>query len=551
MATEGGLFIDRAEEFELLDGLLVGLREGTVGNLCLSGIPGSGKSALLRRFVAKRAAEWCEEGVILVILPVWELGESALDLGFRLVPRIAAAFLEAVGMEAEAKRLLSEDTFQDEARRLKSESLEAFAEEVERFMHTEGAATEEILRASLAFPDAFAAEKNVRFVLFFDDFHLLHRFRLKPGRTAVDLLCECVEKQSDTFFVVTVTPSPFADRYFLAGDAPFHKTFQFYSVDPLPEAQAVQLASEILESGGEPARRVAKLAAGYPLYLTAVARSASRGAAGASASGADVDRAFAAEVLIPWGAVFRHFEGLLLRVLSSKEDLEPARTLLYGLALGKKTAKEDLARECGLDVKTFASMLGRILSLGLFRRVENTYYFDDPLFRFWAVRSAGRKDGPPDRLTGEEATARAEEFLADFLPVRKETALSSRKFNFRALVGALKGKEVPGRWVGMKGEVRFPDFERVQGFAFTSKEIKVYYLTGEDLGWVLLVVWRRVPVNLRVMETFARRALGRAQGLWFIGRGGFTDDALSLARKHGIFCSSENDLQNLLKEVSR
>ena len=82
---------------------------------------------------------------------------------------------------------------------------------------------------------------------------------------------------------------------------------------------------------------------------------------------------------------------------------------------GRKATRKDFARACGLEPKALTSLFGRILSLGLFRRVENTFYFDDSLFRFWAVRASDRGKGAGERFTGEEAGARAAEYMNDYL----------------------------------------------------------------------------------------------------------------------------------------
>ncbi|MHC4599755.1 MAG: AAA family ATPase [Planctomycetota bacterium] len=548
---EGGVpFLGRTEELDLLENLLTGLREGSRSNLCLAGIPGSGKSTILKRYLEDRGEEWSEEGIILAYLPFGAWGESAVEWGQNFVAHIAASFVAAVGGGVEPRRLLAQDTFPDEARRLHSEALETFTEALERFMHTEGEGDEEILEAALKFPEVFASEKNLRFVLFLDDFHLLHGHRLGPDASAVDRFAEALEGQEEVFYVVTLSPSPFADRYFLADEAVFHNSFQYYSIEALPESHAEALAAKALQGDGEGAKRLARLSAGQPLPLLALARAVKRGRGGAKPTASEVDRAFTAQVLVPWGAVYRHFEGLLLRTLASEADLGPAREILFTLASGQRVPREELANVSGRSGKALGSLLGRILSLGLFRRVESSFYFEDALFRFWAVRAAGRKGGPPDRFTGEESKALAEEFLKDFLPVKKETSIASKKFNFRALVAIVKGKELPGKWLGSAGTVRFPLFEKVQGFAFSSKEIKVYYLAGKGAGWFLLVMWKNVVVPPRVLKAFARRARGRAHGLWLVGRAGFSEEALAFARERGIYCSSESDLENLMEAAN-
>ncbi|MHC5037660.1 MAG: ATP-binding protein [Planctomycetota bacterium] len=390
-------------------------------------------------------------------------------------------------------------------------------------------------------------EKNLRFILFLDDFHLLHRYRLPSGRRAVDLLPKVIENQSEVFYVATVSPSPFVDRYFIAEGGPFHTSFQFYPVEALPKDAAVALAEKVLGTGGESANRVAKLSARFPLYVTEIAKAAKRGGEGRTPSPQDVDRAFTAQVLLPWGAIYRHFEHLLRTSLRVKDDLAPAKAILSSMGAGKRVAKETLALVSGREGKALGDLLGRILSLGLFRRVENTYYFEDPLFRFWAVRTQERGGKAPDHFTGSESTQQADAFLKDFLPLHKETPLTPKKFNFRALVAGIKGMDVPGKWMGTTDPVTIPVFDRVQGFAFSSKEIKVYYLSGEAEGWILLVVWRPVPIDPRLIEIFAHRALDRAHGLWFVGRGGFTPEALDFARTRGIYCSSEGDLEKLME----
>lgn len=548
---ETSTFLDRTEELDLLESSLASLREGNRMNLCFSGVPGSGRSSILRRYLETRAKAWFDEGVVLVRLPLAEFGESCSALCLDYVAHIAAAVVEGLGAKGDAQRLLSEDTFPDQARRLRSRALEAFAGTHERFLHTGGMGEEEVLRAALAFPEAFAAEKKLRFVLFVDDFHLLHTFRFGEGRGATDAFRETLQAQAEVFYVVSVVPSPFTDKYFQGEDAVFHSEFQFYPVEGLPAPSAEELAGVLLGATGQ-AARVAALCANFPHHVEAVARAARRAAGDASPGIEEVDRAFASQTLASHGAIHRHFEGLLSRH-AAKEDIPAARIVLARLASGKRLVGEELTRLTGKDAKELGALLGRILAVGLFRRVGNTYYFEDPLFRFWAGHPAG--PGAPaagafERLTGPEAHRLAEEFLAGNFDGRREPAAPAapgRKFNFRDLLARLKGREVDGSRLAADRPVRIPEFDRVQGFAFSAKDIKLYYLSGKDEGWVLLVVWKEAPVERRLVEIFDRRASGRVHGLWFVGRGGFTGDALALAREKGIYCSSEADLDQLMQ----
>ncbi|MHC5037661.1 MAG: ATP-binding protein [Planctomycetota bacterium] len=123
MGNEDRPFQDRTEEIELVENLLSSLREGNRTHLCFSGIPGAGKTSIVTRYIETRGEAWGEEGVILVHLPIGAFGKTVIDFCLQYVPNIAAAFLEAMGAKAQAQRLLSEEQFPDEARRLQSESL--------------------------------------------------------------------------------------------------------------------------------------------------------------------------------------------------------------------------------------------------------------------------------------------------------------------------------------------------------------------------------------------------------------------------------------------
>lgn len=547
-------FVDRTEEIELVESLLAGVREGNRLNLCFAGVPGSGRSAILARYLFGRKETWVEEGVILVDLPLAGIGESAIDLGIRIVSSVAAAFLEAVGARAEARRIREEDTFRDEARRMRSPALEGFTETLERFEHQEGLEPEGLLVEAFRFPEAFASEKGLRLILFADDLDDLVHVRARPGRSAADLFQQAVEDQREVFYVVTIAPSPFADRTFLADDAPFQQIFQYFPVQALVPEAAVELASRLLGGGGEAAERAAMLSGGFPLYLEAIAKAARRAAPGADPAAADVDRAFASQVLSRFGTIHRHFEDILAEIPDA-DDRAAARALLAALAEGRKLGRADLAKLTGREGKSLGALLGRVLSLGMFRKVDNSFYFEDPLFRFWALKTCGT-DRVPEGLTGPASARLASEFVTTYLEAPQEAQTEAPAPsgetpppNVRTLLAACKGREVPGGLLGALDPVRFPAFERVQGFAFSSRDVKVYYLTGGDVGWLLLVFWKTIPVDRDLVEIFARRSQGRAHGLWFVGRGGFTPSAAAFARERGIYTSSEGDLRNLLEVV--
>jgi hypothetical protein len=545
-------FVGREEDLRVIEDVLQEIRRGEGTNLCFLGVPGAGKTSLLREYISRNRGRWEEEGVIPIYISLRDLGDSPEDLAPGFVGEVLARVAFTFRADIDISELRRSETFASSASSIESPALETFLTTLRELP----AGTQEhpsgVVRSAFAFPNAFAEEKRIRLILFVDDFDTLKKYAT-PAMSAYAEFHEALSDQTEAFYVTAMTHSPFADKILLAEDGILRDRFRVCVLPGMDPDLMQDLAFGILGNETEGAKNaaaiVARLCGGNPLVLRHLARAVHTAAPreGPLDQGA-VAAAFAAELLAPLGKIYRHYLSNLHRAVGVKADYLKARSVLATLAEGREVKPAEIGKRVGIDIETTARLVGRILGSGLFRRVEENYYFDDPLFRFWAVKTDPANEQGDGRMPTEKARELADEYVTRFLKPPK--AKAAKKFNFRDLIGTLKGRTVPGLPLGHEVEVTFPAFQKVKGFAFSTRQVKMYYLEGEEEFWALMIVWWNLKAGLSEMNLFVDKAGDRLDRLWFVCRGGFTEEARTRAREKGVFLSDEKDLKSLLENLT-
>jgi hypothetical protein len=553
MAAES--FVDRESELGLIDEVLGQIRLGEGGNLCLLGVPGAGKTSILKEYIGRRRARWEEEGVVLVYVSLTDLGNSPHELAAGFVGEVLARVAFTFKAEIDISELRRAETFASCAANIQSRAVSAFIESLQQMPVGESPHPEGLVRSAFRFPDAFAVEKRIRIILFVDNFDDLKKYA-HPAMAAFAEFQQALEGQAEAFYVTAMTHSPFADRVFSGSGAPLAGRFRTALLRGIETGPAADLALSVM--GGEETPRsrkaaelIARLSSGIPVILRHIAR-ATRSAAGDDPpSEGAVARGFVAEVLSPLGKVYRHYLTCIQQAVGEKAEYLSARNVLAHLAEGKAVRPEEIGERTGLDLETVARLVGRVLASGLFRNVDDSFYFDDPLFRFWALKTEPSLEPGNVKLPEEKALALADEYLQRFREgPAKPAPGKGKKFNFRELISACKGRTVPGQTLGRTEPVDFPLFEKVKGFAFSSKQVKMYYLEGDGQYWGLMIVWLPMPVDRAEVEILAQQSRGKLDRIWFVCRGGFTPAAREAAEEYAVFLSDEGDLRRLVENLA-
>ncbi len=552
------IFTGRDREIALIDDALERIRSSEKTNVCFLGVPGSGKTSLLKKYIALHRSRWQEEGVILVYISLQDLGPSPYDLAAGFVGEVLARVAFTFRTDIDLSALRRPETFSDAAASLRSRALKGFLSTLDELPAGADGEQQGLVQNAFRFPNAFAEEKRIRLILFVDDFGDLRKYT-NPAMAAFEEFHAAISDQTEAFYVTAMTNSPFADRIFTDAQAPLNQSFSVSTLRGIETAEARDAAVAFMGAGSDEsalraASLLASLSAGNPLLLRHMSSAAAKSAgSGASPTESDVAQAFAEEVVSPLGRIYRHYLGNIQKAVGLRSDYSTARKILAMLAEGKDVSPDEIRKKTGIDVETSARIVGRVLGSGLFRKVDEAFYFDDPLFRFWALKTDPSEDQGQAVRDKAQSRALADEFLDGFLGRKKEEAKAapakSKKFNFRDLIAACKGRSVGGGPLGAGAEVRFPEFDVIKGFAFSTKQVKMYYLEGGGEHWAMLVVWWPLKADRKQVELFADKAAGKLSRLWFVCRGGFTEDGASAAKERSVYISDEKDLVKLLESI--
>jgi hypothetical protein len=185
--------------------------------------------------------------------------------------------------------------------------------------------------------------------------------------------------------------------------------------------------------------------------------------------------------------------------------------------------------------------------------------FADPVVRFWCARALTR-----DRLADLDRPGAVARLVREFYDRFRQRA-SGATPNFRGLAALCAGRNLPGDFFSTHGTVEVPKFQRIQGYAFAERDMKLYALeiaseiTSEESAvptanggggrWTALFVWRDIELDTPQIEILLKWLRGRTERVWVVARRGLTLGAQGRAEAEGLLVSDESDLEALARHL--
>ncbi|MBU1261381.1 ATP-binding protein [bacterium] len=515
-------FVGREKEFEALRKIEADVRKGKSPTLLILGEKGIGKTTLIRRFIE----ELSESKKVTAIYI--DLGQLNLSPDFFCLHFLGNVFHSLSEEKDEDKSLYFDLSFQKKIVQEIDPEIEAglnkFCKELQ------GANWESLFLETFLFLEILAKRLDLRLILFLDNFSELSglsNYQIEP----FSIFSKSAGKTKRIGWVLA------SDRRKL-----LEGMFETLFLDGLKQAEARKLSLALLSSASfddGAIERIYNLTEGSPSLIVLLTRELELKRRIDSFS---VDEAFV--LSFTKGAIYHYYKNMMSQKIAEARGEGLLRVVLSFLAKrGEATLSElsgDILRKSGVT----RNLLLRLMDVDLVSQKEKRYYIPSRILTWW-IRMYYY--GILPELPEAEVIVNRGSRIADrgsISSIRDSQFAIPDSLEIADLLSSFSGQKIDGSLFGLKEEIVLPIFDKVK--VVKHGKITEIEAIGDESWFVRSCQNLDVPVSEEQVEGLIEETKRRGYKGWFIGKQGFTYEAI-LKAEGKVYLSIDEDIKAIKK----
>lgn len=368
----GDYFVDREDEIRRLLTLVEGVQNGAASNSVLIGLRRTGKTSMLHQLITKLEPN---KKIIPLVVNCYGI-TSRQRLARILIDSTIENYVKKTGDQPYLHRF---KTIVDEATKAASErvsevSLRDFSIRLRQKDVDETALLEDALR----FVEILAAEKDVYFLVMFDEFQDI----IGWGENTLKRMRTVIQSQHRVCYIFAGSATTIMHKLVYDTRSPFYRQLVEVPINKLNEEVVHsflknRLSKVGISAGDTVISRIIDLSEGFPDYVQRLGLELYLSVGpGGSLSEANVNKVYE-NMLIGLDGEFETY-------YSSFSPTE--REIFIALSLGMKRPSE-IAREIRKPLANISKTLKMLLNCGVIEKPRTGYYrISDPVFSDWSNR---------------------------------------------------------------------------------------------------------------------------------------------------------------------
>lgn len=249
-----------------------------------------------------------------------------------------------------------------------------------------------ILRLAFEFPEELARISGCKFMLILDEFQEIETLtNFQNSQDVIALFRATMQNQTQTLYLlagsaITAMTSLIADHH-----SPLFVHFSQMPITPFAPQDTAALAAKLL--GEEPVEDVTqtihRLTGGHPFYVTALSERLRRlmETDGWILDGESVQRAFTMEALSPASRIYSFCRYVYDLSLQKARGYGSLKATLQVLATEEGLTSSQVARSLRVTPGSARDYLRWLQDVDLVVERERTYFFQDPVMRYWVAHA--------------------------------------------------------------------------------------------------------------------------------------------------------------------
>lgn len=542
------LFTNRQHELDMLSHYLQTLSSGSVEHIALFGHRRIGKTILLKEFIRR---EFLNKGFACpVFLDFSILCSSPEAFSISFVGSICYWLLEEGKTDPEP--YLNSASLGTSVLKKGGEKLFDLIQPLLQELQRARPDRQNLLRQAFRFPRQAASAMGNPLVLICDEFQEIRTLVNFPNsRNVVALLRNELQTQGEVQFILAGSAISVLSGLLSHPDSPLFAQFTRISIEAFDRESTRELVNKLLV---EPLNEdlyplIHSLTSGHPFYIIAVARRVGY-LIDVVQRRADTDvikQAFLVETLSPGGRIYDFCQYVYDLSLQKAKGYGSLKSVLQILSQEEGLTATEVSRQIHVTPASASDYLRWLCEVDLLVEKEKTYYFHDPVLRFWVANV----------IRGIEVSINAEPMDLKGFVTRldrqfqrtSEELGDAQESLVRELMRRFRGQIVPGSLFNAKGDIKLPSFTTVDSEISPDGQMEIDAVGDGEERWVVEVKWRNKRAGVKELAKLLKNSQERSATGWYISRAGFSSDAIQFAGENKLLLSNGEGLSTLRKMV--
>ncbi len=487
------MFIGREKEIERLKQLEIDVQKGKSPILLILADAGTGKTALIRRFIDETSKK---------VSPVYiDLAKLNLSPDFFCLHLLGSVFHSLSEEKDEDKSLYFDLSFQKKIiQEMADPEIEA---KWDKFCQSlEEANWKNLFSETFLFLSDLAKRLDLRLILFLDNFSFLSslaNYQIEP----FSIFKQEANKTKRIGWVLA------SDRRRLLEGMFDEKLF----LDNMEQAEARKLSLSLLSSAhfsDSAIERMYQITEGSPGLIVLLAKELESKRRIDSLS---VDEAFF--LSFTEGAIYRYCQSIVSQGIAEARGEGLLRVALSGLAKRGESILSDLSNDIRRKSGVTRNLLLRLMDVDLVCQKEKMYYIPSRILTWW-IRM----------------------YYYGILPELLEASPEERD-EIEELLCSFSGQKIDGGFFGLKEDILLPVFDKIS----VAKQNKITEIEAiGDESWLVYFSENLEPISEKQIEDIISESKKRGCKGWFIAKAGFTYEAI-LKAEAKVLLSIDEDIK--------
>jgi len=542
------VFTNRRSELKLLNFYKEQHKEGNPTHLALFGLRRIGKTLLLKELVLRLLRR--DKDIIPVYMDFSDICSSPENFATGYIGQVCYWFLT----KGQDKLLpyLEYRSLYAEAIKAQDDVVTRTVSQLYNELNVAKPDRQLLLRLAFSFPDELGTAHQKKFILIFDEFQEIEALKnFKETTQIISLFRANLQRQSQVLYILAGSAISVITKLVSDHESPLFAQFQKVPIEAFAQEDAFELVKKLVPHAQqrELLREIYVLSGGHPYYVSQICARLNRFRAlyDLPLDQDLVKQAFIVETLSSEGKIYDYCRYVYDLSLQKARGYGSLKSVLQILSIMDGLGLSEIARKLHVTPPTAHDYIGWLKEVDLLVEEDKSYYFRDPVLRYW-VANAARGVEVPLEPRKKDLTGLIKKLDEQFQRVAQELGIA-KESQIRELISDFDGQVVDGTLFHTSNNVKLPSFTKVAPYKSKDGQVEIDCLAENKQKWAVEIKWRRKLAGKGEIKKFIAKAGNLAGTLWFISKDGFTNEALVLAAKEKVFLSTRRDVQELAKAL--
>lgn len=412
------------------------------------------------------------------------------------------------------------------------------------------------LKMAFNFPELLAKEERIKILLRLDEFQELlefNRYQLNP----LSIFRDSFQKQKEILYVLSGSHVRVLTRVIRDHKSPLFGHFDLLELKPFDKNTSKEFVKNLLEFKIDPKALdfLVNFTGGMPYYIQSLCleiRDLIKKKDEEIANGRIIIEAIINQVIDAHGTLYQYCKYLYDTSLERARGGGILKKIILLIA-NNINAPSQLAKEINTPIQSVMTYLTRLIEVDVIIRLEDRYFINDNLFKFWIVNTYLNIKDPKIGDIEKRVVKIRDNLYEQIARLKSERGTMFESYVKEKIKEKFNGQKISGKYFDIKGEgkIQLPIIKELKVIRTDGEELADFLLVGSE-NWLAEIRGRFKEASGHDIKQLIKRKEEvekiekiKINRLLFISESGFKENARKIAKEEGVLLLNKSTLENL------